>query len=102
MELPTSSSFRLNTGDLIQQIGLLAWLNKGDEGKKLYQTIAGFRVGHELWARLSGQDELEAYRAQFIGAVVDYVKKHPKASQDDIAKEVAKQIEIFTRNVENM
>ncbi|XP_041468196.1 uncharacterized protein LOC129264470 [Lytechinus pictus] len=100
MELP--KSFRLDNGDLVQQIGLLAWLHKGDDAKSLYKTITGVRVGHELWHRLSGQDEIEAYRAETIGAIVDYVKKHPKASKDELAKEVAKQLQIFASKIDAM
>lgn len=100
MELP--SSFRLDNGDLVQQIGLLAWLHKGEDAKSLYKIITGIRVGHELWHRLSGQDEIEAYRAETIGAIVDYTKKHPKASKEDLAKMVVIQLQLFASKIDAM
>ena len=47
-------------------MSLLAWLHKGDDAKSLYKTITGMRVGHELWTRLSGQDEVEAYQMKIV------------------------------------
>jgi len=97
LDLP---SWKLGTGDLIQQLAMLVWLNKGEEGKDLYKMVTGARVGYEIYNRMSGQRDLEALQQQFIMAVVDYIKKNPKASEDQLAKEIQKQVETFEALVE--
>ncbi len=68
----------------------------------MYETVTGARVAYELYQRLSGQRDLETYQSQCIAGIVEYVKSHPKASEDELAKEIAKQIQLFQFKVENM
>ncbi len=74
----------------------------GDDCKELYETVTGTRVAYELYQRLSGQRDLDLYQSQCIAGIVEYVKAHPKASEDELAKEIAKQIQLFQFKVENM
>ena len=41
------------------------------------------------------------FQAQCIAAIVEYVKKHPKASEADLAKELTKQIELFKAKIDS-
>ena len=41
-------------------MALLAWLNKGDEGKKMFKLTSQLRVGYELVSRVSGEKEIQA------------------------------------------
>ncbi|XP_072031620.1 uncharacterized protein [Amphiura filiformis] len=95
-------SWRLDTPDLIQQIALLAYLNKGEEGERFYKLVTAGRVWYEVYRRVSDQDEIEAARAQCILAIAEYVKKNPKASQEEVAKEVGKHIQEFAAKVDAM
>ncbi len=91
-----------STPDLIQQMAALVWLKKGDDHKQLYETVTGARVAYELYQRMSSERDIETYQAQCILAIVDYVKKHPKASEQELAKEVEKQIELFKFKIDTM
>ena len=42
------------------QMALLAWLNKGDEGKEMLKLTSQLRVGYELVSRVSGEKEIQA------------------------------------------
>ncbi len=90
------------TPELIQQMAALLWLKKGDDHKQLYETVTGARVAYELYQRMTGEREIETYQTQCILGIVDYVKKHPKATEDELAREVAKQIELFKYKIDTM
>ncbi|XP_064600775.1 uncharacterized protein LOC135466951 [Liolophura sinensis] len=105
------SSWGLNNADLLQQnsncsillqIATLGWLQGSDESKKLMENLTQLRVGYELWQRVSGQRELDALRNQTILSICKYVKDHPKATKDVLAKEVARQIQHFAEEVEKL
>ncbi|ELU10860.1 hypothetical protein CAPTEDRAFT_129670, partial [Capitella teleta] len=82
------------------QLGLLLWLNKGEEHKDLYKFVTGARVTYEIYQRISSQSSLDAYQAQCIMGIVNYIKEHPKANQKELEKEVLKRIEVFKQQVE--
>lgn len=95
-------SWRLNTPDLIQNMALQSWMNKDEHGEKFYKLVTGGRVWYEIYRRMSNQDEVEALRAECILAISDYIKKNPKASKEEVTKEVAKHIQIFADKIEAM
>jgi hypothetical protein len=80
-------------------LSMLAWLNKNEEGEELYKIITGARVAYELWSRISSQKDVDTYQAQCILGIVEFIKKNPKATEDQLAKEVQKQIELFKAKV---
>ncbi len=43
-----------------------------------------------------------SFQAQCILAIAEYVKKNPKASQEEVAKEVGKHIQEFATKIDNM
>lgn len=92
--------FALSNGDLLQQIATLVWINSGNSD--MIEKITTFRVGCELFQRLSGARETDALRTQTIMSISDYVKKHPKASKEELAKEVTKQIQLFAEKVDKL
>jgi hypothetical protein len=89
------ASWRLSTGDLIQQMAAFMWLHKGDDYKQLYTTVTGARVTYELYSRLSDRQDIESLRNQCIMSIVEFVKSHPKASEAELTKEVERQIATF-------
>lgn len=96
-------SWRLNgTGELIQQIAALIWLNRGDEHKELYRKVTGARVSYELYNRLSVKKDIEVFQNLCINGIVDYIKAHPKASEAELTKEVEKHVKLFKENLENL
>ncbi len=42
------------------------------------------------------------FQAQCIMGIVEYIKKHPKASQKELTAEVEKQIQLFQMKVESL
>ena len=57
---------------------------------------------YEMWARLSGEREVEALRTHTIAGIVKYMKDNPKAKKVDLQKEIARQITVFANNVEKL
>lgn len=94
------SSWSLGNADLLQQIGLLSWLHNNDTD--LISKVTGARVAYEVYQRLSGEKEVEALRNQTIMAIAKYVKEHPKASKEELTKEVSKQIWLFSQKIEKL
>ncbi|XP_019625767.1 PREDICTED: uncharacterized protein LOC109471031 [Branchiostoma belcheri] len=99
--LDLADSLRIeNNAELLQQIALLAYLDKSSEGAELLSTVTQARVGYELFQRATGQDQIDKYKKECILAIADYCKKHPNASKEDLQKEVGKQIVIFAARVD--
>lgn len=99
-DLTDLSSWKLSTGDLIQQLAAFMWLNKGDEHKQLYTTITGARVAYELYNRLTTRNDMDLFQAQCIMAIVDYIKANPKASESQLTAEIERQIALFKEKVQ--
>ncbi|XP_033624411.1 uncharacterized protein LOC117287903 [Asterias rubens] len=95
-----SESWRLGTPELIQQMALLAWMNKAEGGEEFYQLITQARIWYEMYQRISCTDEIDAAKVQTIMAIVDYVKKNPRASQDEMAKEIEKHVQLFVEKID--
>lgn len=93
-------SWALNNVELLQQIGTLLWTSTGDP--QMTQQLAKLRVGYELYQRLSGEREMEALRNLTILNISNWIKDHPKASKEEMSKEIGKQITQFAAQVENM
>lgn len=94
------SSWSLGNADLLQQIGLLSWLHNNDTD--LISKVTGARVAYEVYQRLSGEREVEALRNQTIMAIAKFIKEHPKASKEELTKEVSKQIWLFSQRIEKL
>ena len=41
-------------------------------------------------------------QVQTIMAIVDYVKKNPRASQDEMAKEIEKHVQLFVEKIDSL
>ena len=95
-------SWALSNVDLIQQIGTLMWATSDDKAPEILRNVTAARVGYELYSRFSGEREMEALRNQTILAIAKFIKEHPKATKEEIAKEVAKQITLFSQRVEKL
>ncbi|XP_022083110.1 uncharacterized protein LOC110975186 [Acanthaster planci] len=95
-----NDSWRLGTPELIQQIAMLAWLNKAENGEEFFKLVSTARVWYELYQRASHNDEIDAYKAETVLAIANYVKSHPRASRDELTKEIEKQIQAFAAKIE--
>lgn len=95
-------SWGLNNADLMQQIGTLMWAVNDDKAPKMVENMAAMRVGYEVYQRLSGQRDVDALRNQAIMAIAKYVKDHPKASKEELLKEISKQIALFVKKLEEI
>lgn len=95
-----SESLGLNNIQLLQQIGTLVWTATGDAN--MTHQLAKLQVGYELYQRLSGERELEALRNQTILNISKWINDHPKASKEEMSKEIGKQITQFAAAVDSM
>ncbi|XP_060552219.1 uncharacterized protein LOC132713592 [Ruditapes philippinarum] len=94
------SSFSLGNADMLQTIATLQWIQNGDSG--MLEKLSSFRVGYEIYQRMSGEREVDALRAQTIAGIAKYVKDHPNAKKEELQKEIAKHIFAFAHKVENL
>ncbi|CAN7999866.1 unnamed protein product [Ixodes hexagonus] len=86
--------------ELLEQIGLYLSLEKVENAEKFYKTVVGVRLLQHFWKKLSREDEIEAHRNEALLAVADYIKKNPRATEEQILKEIQKQIDIFVAKIE--
>lgn len=82
----------------MNQIGVLAFINGGEEGKALYNAFVTGRVCYEVYKRLS-VSQADVLRAETVMRISQYVKSHPQASQAQLKAEVEKEIKIFAQKV---
>lgn len=83
------------------QIGVLAFLNGGEEGKTLYNAFVAGQVCYEVYKRLT-LSQTDVLRAETILRISNYVKKNPRASQAQLKSEVEKEIQLFAQKVADL
>ena len=98
--LKIDESWRLGNADLIQEFATLLWVQKGEDD--LLKKITSARIVNELYQRVSGENEVEALRNATITKIAKWVKEHPKATKEEMTKELAKQITLFAKKVDQM
>lgn len=91
-------NFRMDSVELLDQIGVLAFINGGEEGRALYNAFVTGRVCYEVYKRLS-LSQADVLRAETVIRISQYVKSHPQASQAQLRAEVEKEIKIFAQKV---
>uniref|UniRef100_A0AAY4A7T1 Uncharacterized protein n=1 Tax=Denticeps clupeoides TaxID=299321 RepID=A0AAY4A7T1_9TELE len=92
---------KMSDAQLMQQLALLWWLKSDSvESKDLLTAVTSVQVGREILHRLSGQDNVDIFKRDCIQNVVDFVKKKPQASQQELNAEVEKQVLLFASRVQ--
>ncbi|XP_020615726.1 uncharacterized protein LOC110053784 [Orbicella faveolata] len=91
-------NLRMDTVELLNQIGVLAFINGGEEGKALYNAFVTGRVCYEVYKRLS-VSQADVLRAETIMRISEYVKSHPRASEAQLKAEVEKEIKLFAQKI---
>ncbi|CAN7950351.1 unnamed protein product [Ixodes pacificus] len=86
--------------ELLEQIGLYLSLEKVENADKFYKAVVGVRLLQHFWKKLNREDEIEAHRNEALLAIADYIKKNPRATEEQILKEIQKQIDIFVAKIE--
>jgi len=100
MESLLSNMKPLDNIELLSEMALFSFLNEGDAGKEGLMFLSGAKVVHELYRRYTQTDTIiEALRADAIRKISAYVEKNPRASTDDQAREIKKQIDDFAVKV---
>ncbi|KAK7143454.1 hypothetical protein R3I93_014573 [Phoxinus phoxinus] len=91
----------MTNAQLIQQLALLGWLKTDSVPcKDLLTAVTGMQVCRELLDRLSGQNQIDAFRRECILSIADFVKKNPRASQRELNAEVEKNVLVFASRVQ--
>lgn len=93
-------SWRLGNADLIQEFATLLWVEKGEDD--LMKKVTSARIVYELYQRLTGENEMDAMRNETIAKIAKWVKEHPKATKEEVSKELSKQITLFAKKVDQM
>jgi len=91
-----------NTAELLQQIAAYVWVTKGDEHKSLYEKLTGARIAVELYERLSSNSLIDAYKAQCIGNIAEFIKANPRASEAELMSVVEKHVKLFKEQVDSV
>ncbi|ESO96446.1 hypothetical protein LOTGIDRAFT_214570 [Lottia gigantea] len=92
--------FTGQNGDFLQDLGTLNFINSGD--KEMLQRVTGARVAAYVFDKLTNEQEIEALRTATILSISKYVKDHPKASKEEMVKEIGKQIYEFQKKIESL
>lgn len=95
-----SSCDSLITNEMLEQISVLIWARTGNT--QLAELLAAAKLAGQLYERFSGQNEVDALQSQVILKISKYVKDHPKASKEELSKEIGRQIQIFAQQIENI
>lgn len=86
---------------LIQQLALLGWLKTDSaECKELLTAVTGMQVARNLLDRLTGQKQIDAYKVECIQSIADFVKRNPRASQQELNAVVEKNVLLFASRVQ--
>lgn len=93
-----SVDLSLTNAGILEELATLLWIRS--DNKELAEKLACTRIAYELYQRLSGERELETMRQQAILGIAAYIKKHPKASKEELAAEIGKQIQLFAQKVD--
>lgn len=95
-----SDPWGLNNVELLQEIATLVWTSTGNT--QLSEQMARMRIGYEFYQRFSGAREIEALRNQTILNISKWVQDNPKASKEEMAREVGKHITLFAQQVDQI
>ncbi|KAL6114985.1 uncharacterized protein ACO6RY_05631 [Pungitius sinensis] len=94
------SGLERTNAQIFQQVALLRWLSsQTDEDRMILATVTGVQVGRELLNRLTGQDQVDAYKNECILNISEFLRQNPRASQADINAEVEKRVLVFASRV---
>ncbi|CAD5121274.1 DgyrCDS9804 [Dimorphilus gyrociliatus] len=94
-----SDEWRISTPDLLQQIGTLMWMQKGDDGKWLAEITTKARIGYEVYKRISKQDTIETYRTECYLEIAKFIQENPKANKKQVEEVVLREVEKFKQKV---
>ncbi|XP_051250454.1 uncharacterized protein LOC127360205 [Dicentrarchus labrax] len=95
-----TSGGEMTNAHLIQQMALLRWLSsQSDEDRTILTAVTGIQVGRELLNRITGQDEVDAYKRECILSISQFLRENPRASQAVINAEVEKRVLVFAARV---
>uniref|UniRef100_A0A671UM49 Si:ch211-191j22.3 n=1 Tax=Sparus aurata TaxID=8175 RepID=A0A671UM49_SPAAU len=95
-----SSGGEMTNAQLIQQMALLRWLGSDtDEDRRMLAVVTGLQVGRELLNRITGQDQVDAYKRECILGISQFLRENPRASQATINTEVEKRVLVFAARV---
>ncbi|KAF7646679.1 hypothetical protein LDENG_00183910 [Lucifuga dentata] len=96
-----SRSGEMTNAQLLQQVALLRWLSSQSEvDRGFLAAVTGVQVAKELLNRISGQDQVDAYKRECILSVAEFIRQNPGASQAKINAEVEKRVLLFAARVE--
>uniref|UniRef100_A0A3Q3KSN9 Si:ch211-191j22.3 n=1 Tax=Labrus bergylta TaxID=56723 RepID=A0A3Q3KSN9_9LABR len=94
------NSGEMSNAELFQQMALLRWLNsQTEEDRTILAAVTGIKVAKELLNRITGQDEVDAYKRECILGISQFIKDNPRASKDQINAEVEKRVLVFAARV---
>ncbi|XP_065069596.1 uncharacterized protein LOC135694684 isoform X2 [Rhopilema esculentum] len=84
--------------DAVEMIATLGFVTGSELGKDALECLSGVKILHEIYKRMNqDEDKLAALRASTILRIAEYVKKNPGANDDQIARQVQKEIDQFTK-----
>ncbi|CAL1542104.1 unnamed protein product [Lymnaea stagnalis] len=86
--------------NFMEHIATLVWAHTGDS--HMAEQLATVKIVNEVWQRLSGEKEIEALRTETILRISKYVKENPKASKEELGKEIGRLIKDFASKVEKL
>lgn len=91
----------MSNAELIQQVALWQWLkSQSDEDRGVLASVTGARLASEIYKRLTGQDQIQAFKRECIVGVAEFLRQNPGATEEQINSELEKQVLLFAARVQ--
>ncbi|KAM9744070.1 uncharacterized protein ACNS7B_011371 isoform 1-T1 [Menidia menidia] len=94
------SGGEMSNAQLLQQVALLRWLtSQSDADRSALTAVTGLQVGRELLSRLTGQNQVDAYKRECVLSIAQFLQQNPRALQAQISAQVEKSVVVFAARV---
>ncbi|KAJ0019125.1 hypothetical protein NQD34_006694 [Periophthalmus magnuspinnatus] len=96
-----TSGGEMSNTELLQQMALWQWLtSQSEDDRGVLASVTGVRLASELFNRITGQDQINAFKRECIVGIADFLKQNPGATEAQINSEVEKRVVLFAARVQ--
>uniref|UniRef100_A0AAV2MPH4 Uncharacterized protein n=1 Tax=Knipowitschia caucasica TaxID=637954 RepID=A0AAV2MPH4_KNICA len=84
-------------------LALWRWLtSQSEEDRGHLASVTGVRLASELYNRVTGQDQIEAFKKECIVGIADFIKQNPGATEAQLNSELEKRVLVFAARVQTL
>jgi len=82
------------------QIAVHEYVNEGDSAKPFYNLVTQFRIGNELYQRLTGKRKIQQCKLECVKNITEFIKNNPSASEKKLAEVVQSEVALFAAKIQ--